>query len=414
MRRTLAFLFALCMVLTLCACNENIPDDGSTTLPTTGPFAPAGPLYDRSSYSASDADALAAHDTTVLHVGSAAINNGFLQFAYWSDYFTFLDLQGYYAAMLGLDHQKPLDAQLVNNTTYTWQHYFLRNTLDALHESMALMLEAESADLELPEEMITDLNSLEADLDKAAKENGFETGEEYLRDRHGAGVTVADFCQYMRMTYLSAYYYSLQVDAIAVTDEKIEAYYNQNQTVLNQSGIVKDGTMVRHLRHILLPVEDYSDKEGATRDDATEADWEKCRQAAEALLEEWLGGEKTEDSFAALAEKHSKDEGSRYDGGLYQGCTDRSSFDQPFRAWYMAAQRQTGDYGIIKSAYGYHLMYFVEAEETWHYQCGNAVYNVALDQIILDVKDKHPLTVEYSKITLGVAPLSVYKENSDE
>ena len=80
----------------------------------------------------------------------------------------------------------------------------------------------------------------------------------------------------------------------------------------------------------------------------------------------------------------------------------------------MAAQRQTGDYGIIKSAYGYHLMYFVEAEETWHYQCGNAVYNVALDQIILDVKDKHPMTVEYSKITLGVAPLSVYKENSDE
>lgn len=412
MKRTLAFLFALCMVLTLCACNDN-STDSTTTSPSTGPIAPTGPLYDRSSYSASDADAIAARDTAVLQVGSAALSNGFLQYAYWSDYFTFLDLQGYYAAMLGLDHQKPLDAQLVNNTTYTWQHYFLRNTLDSLHESMALLLEAEASNIELPQELVKELDELEESLEKAAKENGFDTGEAYLRNRHGAGVTVEDFCQYMRMSYLSAYYYSLCVDAIEVTDERIQAYYNENETVLNQSGITKDGTLVHHLRHILLPVEDYFEKEGATREDATDADWEKCRQAAEALMAEWLGGAKTEESFANLAEKHSKDEGSAYNGGLYKGCTDKSSFDQSFRDWYTDPQRQTGDYGIIKTAYGYHLMYFVETEETWHYQCGTAVYNVALDQITLDAMAKHPISVEYGKIALGVAPQSVYQADSD-
>ena len=65
MKRTLAFLFALCMVLTLCACNDN-STDSTTTSPSTGPIAPTGPLYDRSSYSASDADAIAARDMKAI------------------------------------------------------------------------------------------------------------------------------------------------------------------------------------------------------------------------------------------------------------------------------------------------------------------------------------------------------------
>lgn len=397
MKRTLSVLLCLTMVLTLCACNGTSDPTGSTTTPSTGPLTPTGPLYDRASYTVSDDAAIAARDQIVLQVGSAQMRNGFFQFSYWSDYFTFLDTYGSYASMLGLDITLPLDQQTQSDSAQTWQQFFISKALSTLHQNYAMMLEAEASGLELPAELLQELDQLDAALETAAKENGFDTALAYIQSRHGPGSTVEDFRQYMKMTYIASYYYSVAFDAIPVTDQIVQDFYEQNKTQLNQSGITKDGTYIHNLQHILF----------AVKDDGTDADREKAAQDAQALLDQWLAGEHTKESFAALVQKHANGENASVIGENLTGLTADSDFDQAFKDWYLSTDRQSGDYAIIKTDFGYHVTYYVETQETWYYRCAQAVINTQADLIPEKAMAKHPLTVDYSKIMLGIAPLSI-------
>lgn len=95
-------------------------------------------------------------------------------------------------------------------------------------------------------------------------------------------------------------------------------------------------------------------------------------------LQEYLDGDKTEDSFAALADKYSDDTStvksedssaastSGSTGGLISDM-DTGEYVAPFEAWAYDESRQPGDTGIIESEYGYHVMYYVStnAEPEW-------------------------------------------------
>ena len=77
--------------------------------------------------------------------------------------------------------------------------------------------------------------------------------------------------------------------------------------------------------------------------------------------DEWLAGEATEESFAALATEHSEDEGSAENGGLYEGIF-KGQMVEEFDAFCFGGHKK-GDYAIVygeSTAYaGYHLVYFV-------------------------------------------------------
>ena len=115
------------------------------------------------------------------------------------------------------------------------------------------------------------------------------------------------------------------------------------------------------VRHILIQ------PEGGTKDEKgntvyTDEAWAKAYTEAEAILKEWLDGEKTEESFGALANKHSDDRGGQVtNGGLYVDIYV-SQMVQEFEDWCFEPSRKTGDYGIVKTAYGYHIMYYVRAD----------------------------------------------------
>ena len=66
------------------------------------------------------------------------------------------------------------------------------------------------------------------------------------------------------------------------------------------------------VRHILIKAE--ADEEGNYTDEAKEA----AKARAEEILAEFEAGDRTEESFAALAEQYSEDEGSNTNGGLYE------------------------------------------------------------------------------------------------
>ena len=107
-----------------------------------------------------------------------------------------------------------------------------------------------------------------------------------------------------------------------------------------------------NVRHILIVPEEKND-DGTY----TDAAWTAAEQKAQSLLDEWKAGEHTEDSFAFLAAENSADTGSASNGGLYEEVYPGQTVDA-FDAWCFDAVRQPGDTGIVKTKYGYHVMYF--------------------------------------------------------
>ena len=110
------------------------------------------------------------------------------------------------------------------------------------------------------------------------------------------------------------------------------------------------------VRHILVKAEAAED--GTYTDEAKEA----AKAKAEEILAEWEAGDKTEESFAALAEEYSEDPGSSENGGLYDDVMQGQMVEE-FDAFCFDENRQPGDTGIVYgesgSYAGYHVMYFV-------------------------------------------------------
>lgn len=122
------------------------------------------------------------------------------------------------------------------------------------------------------------------------------------------------------------------------------------------------------VRHILIMPEGGKKSEDGTTTIYTEEEWAAAYTKAEQILNQWLSGEKTEASFGALANEHSDDNNGKVtNGGIYTDVV-RGQMVKAFDSWCFDPSRQTGDYGIVKTEYGYHIMYFVRADreaDTW-------------------------------------------------
>ena len=114
-------------------------------------------------------------------------------------------------------------------------------------------------------------------------------------------------------------------------------------------------------RHILIKAE--ASEDGTYTEEATKAALEKI----EDIRDEYEAGDKTEESFAALAEQYSEDTGSNTNGGLYEGIYKNQMVTE-FNDFCFEADRKPGDVGIVygesTSYAGYHLVYFVGVEDS--------------------------------------------------
>ena len=106
------------------------------------------------------------------------------------------------------------------------------------------------------------------------------------------------------------------------------------------------------VRHILVQV-DASAEDGTS----TDADWTACEEAMDEIVAEWEASDMTEETFAAMADEKSEDGGSVGNGGLYEDVY-KGQMVSEFEDWCFSDLRMKGDYGVVKTSYGYHLMYF--------------------------------------------------------
>lgn len=117
------------------------------------------------------------------------------------------------------------------------------------------------------------------------------------------------------------------------------------------------------VRHILIMAE--ADENGEYTDEAKDAALEEL----EGIYDEWKSGDKTEESFAELANQYSDDGGSNTNGGLYENIY-KNKMVKNFNDFCFDSSRKPGDteivYGESGSYAGYHLIYFVgESDELY-------------------------------------------------
>ena len=153
------------------------------------------------------------------------------------------------------------------------------------------------------------------------------------------------------------------------------------------------------MRHILVkPQGGVTDESGATT--YSEDEWTTALSEAERILKQWQEGEATEDSFATLANTYSEDGGSNTNGGLYEGITIDSNYVEEFKGWAIDPVRKAGDVEIVKTQFGYHIMYFVHGEDYFEYLVGEQLVADRIQQKVLALAEELPMDVNYKKILL--------------
>ena len=184
------------------------------------------------------------------------------------------------------------------------------------------------------------------------------------------------------------------------TDEEINAYFEANaEAIANQYGITKDSSKLVDVRHILvMPVSANESNE------YTEDEWEDCRKAAEAILNQWKNGAADEEYFAQLATEKTEDPGSQSTGGLYTNVY-KGQMVSEFEEWCFDASRQYGDTGLVRTTYGYHVMFFVSDVEQWYLASKESIASDICSQMLAEAREKYPMEVEYKKIRLGEVSL---------
>lgn len=117
------------------------------------------------------------------------------------------------------------------------------------------------------------------------------------------------------------------------------------------------------VRHILVAPETEDD---ANAINATAEQWEAAKTKADDILNQWKAGGANEDAFSALTADNSDDSGSASSGGLIENAYPGQMVSE-FDNWIFG-QRKTGDIEIVRTDYGYHLIYFVSVNETPYWQ----------------------------------------------
>lgn len=192
------------------------------------------------------------------------------------------------------------------------------------------------------------------DFDKKANKNSQETTYNDMTRSTMEGLSVAistadDDKKYPGLDWL----YSSDRKAGDVRQDSTSVVYVVKPVYMSDAKTV-------NVRHILIAPESSksSDDSSSSKSakDCTDKEWAAAEKKAKSILAKYNSGDKTSKSFAKLAKSNSSD-GNASDGGLYENIIPNQMVPT-FNAWCFDSSRKVGDVGIVKTEYGYHIMYF--------------------------------------------------------
>jgi len=353
-------------------------------------------------YSVADAAPNNADMSQIIAINDAqeaCLNNGELQIYYWIEFYNFMNSYGTYASMMGLDANTPLYEQQSMQEGSTWEQYFLESAALHYSENYALAQCAYANGYTISEEdaaNIADMDDPNGTFAAEATEYGYDSIEAYLQANFGKGVSVADYQNYLR-TYYAAYdYYNTRSEEMeaALSEEDVIAYYDENAETFAGQGLTKVNNV--EVRHILIGLDGEADENG----EYSEEVWAAAEESANEIYAKWQENP-TEEYFIKLANEHSTDPGSNTNGGLYDDVYPGQMVTE-FNDWCFDASRAKGDHGVVKTSYGYHIMYFVGQNENrqWYTAALEDIMGVQLNEMLDELVEQYPVKFDYTKVRL--------------
>ncbi len=213
-----------------------------------------------------------------------------------------------------------------------------------------------------------------------------------IKEEHGAEITDEEVEEHLNEVKI--------LDAAYSEGDEFSEWAFADDTVLNATKIVDDEASSTYhvymltkkpaldeaktvnVRHILFTPTDYGTED-------------KAKIAAEKILDKFNAGDKSEESFAELAMANSSD-GSKYAGGLYSNVK-KGQMVTEFNDWIFDENRKAGDVEIVKTEYGYHIIYFVSDGQynAWQTDVASELSQATYDGNIEAAKEK--FTVKYDR-----------------
>ena len=338
----------------------------------------------------------------VATCGDAQLTNSRLSYYYWQQYYNFMSIYGSYASMMGLDTTKPLSEQMYDDT-HTWEDFFLQSAVRTFWQTEAINTAAEEAGYVLDSETEDYLASLTDAMTQEAEAGEYASVDEYIQAAYGPHSTMDSYTAFAREMMTASGYLSTVYGSIELTDDEISAYFDENAANYAAQNIAKDDPNMVNVRHILITPQ--ADENAETDENGqpvlTEQNWTNAQMKADEIYKMWQEGDATEETFAALATEYTEDPGSMSTGGLYEEVY-AGQMVQEFNDWCFDAARQVGDTGIVKTSYGYHIMYFsgVCDHPYWYKVAQGDCLTARQQQALADIVNATTVEVDYSKAKL--------------
>lgn len=195
------------------------------------------------------------------------------------------------------------------------------------------------------------------------------------------------------------------------TNSEADSGNDEYYVVLAVKGPHQEQTVTA--RHILFLTQDSS-----TGEDLSDSEKAEKKKQAEDVLDKFNKGDKTEESFAELANEYSEDTGSVsvvdvIGSGAYSSTTGGKYYNiypnqmvTNFDNWVFDADRKTGDVDLIETDYGYHVMYFVQKDGKNYYDS-----KIRLTKASEDLQEETEKLLDGDKYAISTAPhLAPYSE----
>ncbi|MGN0534132.1 MAG: peptidylprolyl isomerase [Eubacterium sp.] len=188
--------------------------------------------------------------------------------------------------------------------------------------------------------------------------------------------------------------------------------------VLKTEMATADETETYSVRHILIMPRDEEGNTDTTGEKTfTDEQWEEAEKKAKEVYETFNKGDKTEYSFALLAEQYSDDTASLSSsgttgvfGGLCEAIPVTENYVAEFKNWCIDDSRRYGDTDIVKSQYGYHIMFFVNDTEAYKASVISAIKENSLEKLVKDAEQ----TLNRKRIDKAISIYNASKSSASE
>ncbi|MBQ7475272.1 MAG: peptidylprolyl isomerase [Clostridia bacterium] len=241
----------------------------------------------------------------------------------------------------------------------TWYDYILAQTKLAVGEYLTFCEEARAAGISLDKSDRDEINSEVNDIKSAAKTYGYNSADDYIRASFGIGVNSAKIKKALEIEHLAVKYRTKITDEVDVSDEAIEAVYNEDTNAYDK---------VTYLTYAfkaddLLPDEETADSdtdaetEAETGDENAEAEAQAIEDAIAKIktYAEELAAKTSEEEFKAYVQKYAidvlgQDEHTAEHTG--ESALKTGSYSESSDAMVWAFSAKAGESKIIESEDG--------------------------------------------------------------